>query len=132
MVVCTTHFLEMFSMGVLNDGSSGIRALQMEVQIPENDREDAMPLFRLRAGVAKSSAGLTCAKISGVKQSVLERALEIVQTIKGERRIDPLMEVLRNQLPDHERETVAKFVCTDWNDADEETVQDFREQIESL
>jgi hypothetical protein len=42
------------------------------------------------------------------------------------------MEVLRNQLPDHERETVAKFVCTDWNDADEEAVQDFREQIESL
>jgi DNA mismatch repair protein MSH5 len=132
MVVCTTHFLEMFSMGVLVDGSSGIRALQMEVQIPEKDGEDAMPLFKLQTGVAKSSAGLMCAKISGVKMSVLERAQEIVTNMKGGKRIDPLMEVLRNQLPDHEREAAAKLVATPWGSINEETVQGFREQILSL
>jgi DNA mismatch repair protein MSH5 len=132
LVVCTTHFLELFSMNLLRDSAAGVRALNMEVQIPESDRETAAPLFKLRRGVALSSAGLACAKLSGVKDSVLKRAREIMATTKDGRRIEPLTEVLRNTVTDGEREAVAAFLTTDWENADDETLNDFRERIFSL
>jgi DNA mismatch repair ATPase MutS len=129
LVLCTTHFLELFSMNLMRDSSAGIRALNMEVQIPECDRETAAPLFKLRQGVAQSSAGLACAKLSGVKESVLKRAREIMTATKDGRRIEPITEVLRNAFADGEREAVAALLTTDWKNADDEALSDFRERI---
>jgi DNA mismatch repair ATPase MutS len=119
-------------MNLLRDSSAGVRALNMEVQIPESDRETAAPLFKLRHGVAQSSAGLACAKLSGVKDSVLKRAREIMATTKDGRRIEPLTEVLRNTVTDGEREAVAAFLTTDWENADDEILNEIRERILSL
>mmetsp|Transcript_16892 Transcript_16892/g.36647 ORF Transcript_16892/g.36647 Transcript_16892/m.36647 type:complete len:148 (-) Transcript_16892:3599-4042(-) len=63
-VVCTTHFLEMFSLGLLKDGRGGIKAVQMSIHVPESDEDDAIPLFKLENGVASSSAGLICARMA--------------------------------------------------------------------
>ena len=61
-VVCTTHFLEIFSRNLLVDGQNGIKTLRMAVHVPRDEKEIAEPLFRLEEGVADSSAGIICAK----------------------------------------------------------------------
>jgi DNA mismatch repair protein MSH5 len=89
-VVCTTHFLEIFSLGLLQDGDDGITALRMAVQLPRTQNEDALPLFRLEAGVASSSAGLVCAKAAGMDKSVIIRAAEVLDALKNGRQVEPL------------------------------------------
>ena len=89
-VLCTTHFLEMFSLGLLVDGNDGVRALQMAVHFPDSDDDDAVPLFNLQEGVAKSSAGLVCAKMAGVHGDVLSRAQEILGALKQGNIVKPI------------------------------------------
>lgn len=119
MVVCTTHFLEVFSVGLIADGESGVKALQMAVTLPEDDDDVAMPLFELKHGLSTSSAGLACAKMSGVKDSVITRAYEIVGAIRAGRSIQPLNEILfrEPQLESHCKQSLCEFIDTDWNSA---------------
>lgn len=88
-VVCTTHFLEIFSLGLLKDEVDGIRALQMAVRVPANSSDNAIPLFKLERGVANSSAGLVCAKMAGVKGTVVSRAREILEALKKGQPVKP-------------------------------------------
>ncbi len=80
------------------DGQDGIKALQMAVSVPDNSEQLAAPLFQLESGVATSSAGLACAKLSGVKAAVLDRAKEIVNAMRAGNRVKPLTEILRDDL----------------------------------
>lgn len=96
--MCTTHFLELFSMGLIPEDDSGFRALRMAVHIPKNDKEQAVPLFRLEVGVASSSAGIVCAEMAGVKPAVIDRAREIVHATREKRKVSPLAEILRVQM----------------------------------
>ena len=89
-VICTTHFLEIFSLGLLSDGYDGIKVLQMAVHIPDSDDDDAVPLFNLEEGVAKSSAGLMCAKMAGVHSDVIGRAREILGALKEGHTVKPI------------------------------------------
>ena len=89
-VVCTTHFLEVFSLGLLKDGQDGIKTLQMAVHIPSSDQDNPVPLFKLEEGVANSSAGLVCAKMAGVKRSVVGRANEILGALKDGKAVRPI------------------------------------------
>ena len=130
-VLCTTHFLEMFSMGLVIDGRKGIKALQMAVHIPGHSDDDAVPLFVLEEGVASSSAGLVCAKIAGVKEAVIKRANEIVEAVKERRKVQPLVEILRSHL---DLSTVAKevlheFIITNWKDASKESINLFLNKV---
>jgi DNA mismatch repair protein MSH5 len=130
-VICTTHFLEIFSMGLVVDGEMGVKALRMAVHIPGKSGEDAVPLFVLEEGVASSSAGLVCAKIAGVKDAVIARASEIVQAVKERRKIQPLTEILRGHL---DLSTVAKevlkeFIETNWQDASKESINLFLNKV---
>lgn len=89
-VICTTHFLEIFSLGLLKDGDEGVRVLQMAVHVPDSDdNDDAVPLFKLEHGLAKSSAGLVCAKLAGVHVDVLSRANEILGALKNGNQVKP-------------------------------------------
>lgn len=125
--ICTTHFLEIFSMNLLKDGESGIKAHQMAVQIQDTGSQSAFPLFRLKEGVASSSAGLLCAEMAGLKQSILQRAAEILEATKAQRQVSPLTEILRDNLnlKENQRHAISKFLLTDWSSA---TVDD----VESL
>ena len=118
-IVCTTHFLEVFSMGLLTDGIDGVKAVNMAVQIPnlESMQEIAMPLFKLQDGVASSSAGLVCAEIAGLKPAVVQRAGEIVAAVKERKQVQPLAEILRGNLllSDLAKETLDQFIRTDWS-----------------
>jgi DNA mismatch repair protein MSH5 len=89
-VICTTHFLEIFSLGLLVDGHAGVKVLQMAVHIPDSDDDDAVPLFNLQEGVAKSSAGLVCAKMAGVHSDVIGRAREILGALKEGHSVKPI------------------------------------------
>lgn len=89
-VVCTTHFLEMFSRKLLVDGENGIKALRMAVHVPRTETEVAEPLFRLEQGVADSSAGIVCAKMAGLQPAVVERANEIVCALKEGNQLLPV------------------------------------------
>jgi DNA mismatch repair protein MSH5 len=123
-VFCTTHFLEIFSMGLLRDGDDGIKALRMAVQIPGTSEEIAAPLFKLEEGVASSSAGLVCAKMAGVKDAVIERATEIVHALRERRQVQPLPEILRSHLglSPLAKEALKQFISTDWENSSDNEV----------
>ena len=168
LALVTTHFLELFSLKLLTDGVHGIRAWQMRVQIPghpfKNDNndhndddyddprsgggggntaasnDDAVPLFQLQPGVASSSAGLACAKLAGVKPSVLVRAREIVTQSRagGQAQpnvvvVEPLLEVLRESFPsDAHRDVLRDFLTVQWDTANEDEAEAFRQRILAL
>mmetsp|Transcript_38893 Transcript_38893/g.80757 ORF Transcript_38893/g.80757 Transcript_38893/m.80757 type:complete len:223 (-) Transcript_38893:1824-2492(-) len=123
--ICTTHFLEIFSMNLLTDGESGVKAHQMTVQIPETDAQLPYPLFRLRDGVASSSAGLACAQMAGLKPTILERATEIVQATRDRTQVRPLTEILRDSLhfSEDRKSAIIHFVRTEWEEATSDDVE---------
>jgi len=98
-VICTTHFLEMFSLGLLRSGQDGIKAVQMSIHVPESNEDDAIPLFKLENGVASSSAGLICARMAGLNKQIVDRASEIVLALKGGKHIRPLPESMNANSP---------------------------------
>lgn len=89
-VICTTHFLEIFSLKLLSDGVDNVKVLHMAVHIPDSDDDDAVPLFKLEYGIARSSAGVVCAKMSGVHEDVTARAREILGALKHGNQVKPI------------------------------------------
>ena len=146
-VVCTTHFLEMFSLGLLRDRTDGIRAYRMAVHVPssrsESDhREDgdnrananaAVPLFALEDGVAESSAGLVCARMAGVREDVLSRAGRILDALRGEG--DPVRPVpwdgnSNSALQPAARSVLRHFLGVgSWADADEGEMVELQRRV---
>jgi DNA mismatch repair protein MSH5 len=133
-VICTTHFLEVFSMCLLSDGVDGVKALSMDVQIPETTKDTAAPLFKLKEGVASSSAGLVCAEMAGVKRAVIDRAAEIVAAVKGRRQVQPLAEILRGNLflSESAKDTLDQFVRTDWTKASDNDIDRFLHKVHRM
>jgi len=133
-VLCTTHFLEIFSMGLVQDGVDGIKALRMAVQVPETSDEIAIPLFTLQEGVASSSAGLVCAKMAGVKEAVIERADEIIKAVKDRRKVQPLVEILRGNLDlsTLSKEILDQFMTTDWGQASDIEIDEFLSKVAAM
>jgi DNA mismatch repair protein MSH5 len=133
-VMCTTHFLEILSMGLLVDAENGVNALRMAVQIPRNTNGNALPLFKLEKGVATSSAGLVCARMAGVKQAVIDRAEEIIKAGKNRRQVQPLAEILRDNLnlSIQAKVAISAFVQTDWKTAIDDQVNDLLSMVERM
>ena len=126
-VVCTTHFLEIFSLEFLRDGHDGVAALQMAVQIAKTTEDDnVIPLFRLQRGVAESSAGLVCAETAGVHRNVVSRAKEILAGLKGGRPVHPAVDVVNPPLDVSQstKDALAFFLEVDtWVDPRAEDLQ---------
>ena len=93
--VCTTHFLELFTMNVIKDCRDGIRARRTTIHLPSGEQDGAVSLFKLEDGVASSSAGLVCAKNAGVSHEVTGRAKEIIETVRAGKTIRPLPEAAK-------------------------------------
>jgi DNA mismatch repair protein MSH5 len=89
-VVCTTHFLEIFSLEILGQITSVVKPFRMAMRLPKSTCEEACPLFRLEDGVSASSAGLVCAEKAGLDPSILQRAEEIIAAIKNGLSIKPI------------------------------------------
>lgn len=122
-VVCTTHFLESFSLGFLVDGKDGIKAVRMKIHVPETDEDDAIPLFKLEDGVASSSAGLVCARMAGLKRNVVDRASEIISALKEGTQVRPLAESVNANSPfqPNVRSAIRLFLAVDsWTNASDE------------
>ena len=130
-VICTTHFIETFSMGMLSDGQNGIRALQMAVKIPKRTSDVAVPLFKLDGGVASSSAGLVCARMAGLQQGIVDRASEIIELMREGKQILPLEEIFRSNLPFTESEfaILREFLAQDWEKASDQDIQRLLDSI---
>ncbi|VEU35637.1 unnamed protein product [Pseudo-nitzschia multistriata] len=123
--VCVTHFLEMFTMNVIEDGEEGIQASRMTIHLKEGEEDGASPLFKLEKGVASSSAGLVCAKNAGVSHAVIDRAKEIIQTMRARKFIRPLPEATKQilKLVGVEREMLAHFLSVDsWENASDDSI----------
>ena len=133
-VICTTHFIETFSMGMLIDGQDGIKALKMAVKIPDHQSDLALPLFKLENGVADSSAGLVCARMAGLRQGIVDRAGEIIQLTRAGQPIRPLDEIFRSDLPfsKEEVELLRLFIQKDWSNASDEEIQELLDSIHRL
>lgn len=126
-VVCTTHLLEVFSLGLLQDGLDGVKANQMAVLVPENGATRlATPLFKLQAGVASSSAGLVCAERAGLQRSVIDRAEEIIHAMKEGGQILPNSKALQHNpsLTQADKDAIRFFLSRkSWRDAREEDIR---------
>ena len=135
-VVCTTHFLEIFSLGLLKDGVDGIKTLRMAVHVPSSDEDNPVPLFRLEEGVANSSAGLVCARMGGVKRSVVNRASEILGALKDGTPVQPMADITNDDDRDESilepaaKSALRAFLGTDsWSTASNEEVAALQELI---
>ena len=134
-VVCTTHFLEMFSLGLIKDGESGIKAVRMSVHIPESDEDDAVPLFKLEDGVASSSAGIVCAKMAGLNKKVLDRCKEITECLRDGKKIRPLPHSANANSPFQAsvKSAIRLFLAVDsWIDASDEDLDLLKELISRM
>jgi DNA mismatch repair protein MSH5 len=130
--ICTTHFLELFSMNVIQDQTNGIKARRMAIHLPKDEEDGASPLFKLEDGVASSSAGLICAKKAGVNHEVISRAKEIIQTMREWRQIQPMAKSMP-QLPElSSGETDMlhfNFSVNSWERASEEQLRTLIQKI---
>ena len=120
--MCTTHFLELFSMKIVQDKKSGFKARRMAIHVPHDDEDDAAPLFKLEDGVASSSAGLICAKRAGLNHKIVDRAKEIIKTIRDRHPILPLNEAMPEalDLSTEEKDMLELFFTVDsWENASE-------------
>ncbi len=131
-VICTTHFLEIFSLGLLADGHEGIKVQQMAVHIPDSDDDNAVPLFRLQDGIAKSSAGLVCAKMAGVHSDVIERAREILGALKDNHAVKPIPAKLNSNsaFQPAAKATLRHFLGVgSWNEATDDDLNSLQQKI---
>mmetsp|Transcript_8433 Transcript_8433/g.15261 ORF Transcript_8433/g.15261 Transcript_8433/m.15261 type:complete len:351 (-) Transcript_8433:646-1698(-) len=132
-VVCTTHFLEMFSLGLMKDGEGGIQAHRMAVHLPDSDEEDAAtPLFKLESGIASSSAGLVCARAAGVNKRVVNRAKDIIEALREGTQV-PAISVSKAVLTTSSKEAVRSLVkINSWNNASESEIRGMLQKISRL
>lgn len=131
-VICTTHFLEIFSLGLLKDGEDGIQVLQMAVHVPDSNDDDAIPLFKLERGLAKSSAGLVCAKIALVHEDVLSRANEILGALKNGNQVKPIPSTLNSNsvFQPAAKAALRQFLSIDsWKDEPMSSISSLQEKI---
>jgi DNA mismatch repair protein MSH5 len=126
-VICTTHFIEMFTMGLLRDGEDGLKAMQMTVHFPECSTDSIEPLFALEEGIATSSAGLACAQKAGVKKVILERASEIINSLKERRKIQPMVEIAHSNthFPISANPLLRNFFDTNWTTSSDLEIENF-------
>jgi DNA mismatch repair protein MSH5 len=131
-VVCTTHFLEMFSLGLLKSGQGGFKAVQMSIHVPESNEDDAVPLFKLEDGVASSSAGLICARMAGLNKNVVDRASEIIVALKEGKQVKPLPESMNANSPfqPNVKSAIRLFLAVDsWATASDEDLELLQELV---
>ena len=130
-VVCTTHFLELFSLSLLTDGRGGVTTFKMGVHLPENSDDSAVPLFKLSRGVANSSDGLLCGKMAGLDHVVLARAEEVLAAIKGGKSIRGVRPTELSRLDELEREMLRRFLQKgpNWKFASDKELNELKECI---
>ena len=133
-VVCTTHFLEIFSLGLLNDNMDGVKFLRMTVHIPvsDDDNDEAIPLFKLENGIAESSAGLVCAKMAGVDGKIIRRAKEILTAVKTGCPVQPISSQnnLNSSCQKNMKLALRHFLSVDnWEDANLEDLVAFQKKV---
>ena len=133
--VVTTHFLELFSLGILKDGQDGVKAVQMSIHVPQTDEDDAVPLFKLEDGVAQSSAGLVCARMAGLNRKVVDRASDIISALKGGEQVKPLPESMNANSPfqPNVRSAIRLFLAVDsWANASDEDLALLQTIVDSM
>lgn len=133
-VVCTTHFLEVFSTERIEDGKEGIKALRMSVKMPNDGKDTALPLFKLEDGIASSSAGILCAKMAGVNRKVVDRANEIVSATKNKKQVLPKVGILRgdSEFVEYQIEVLRGLAGVEWNSASDRCIDRFHYEVEKL
>lgn len=134
-VVCTTHFLELFSLGIMKDSVDGVKAVQMSIHVPQSDEDDAVPLFKLEDGVASSSAGLVCARMAGLNKKVIDRAAELVAAQKEGKQVKPLPESMNTNSPfqPNVRSAIRLFLAVDsWVDATDEDLNLLQDLVDRM
>jgi DNA mismatch repair ATPase MutS len=97
-VLFILHFTEIFDPQIIDLKKwANVQVFKMEVyeakdtqceirnsedkNLPFADGEYTVPLFKLHLGISKSSGALNCARVAGVKQSVLDRAVQILNCL---------------------------------------------------
>merc|ERR1712238_50151 len=130
--ICTTHFLEIFSLKLLDDNIKNILVSQMVVHFPDSEDDNAVPLSKLEDGVANSSAGIHCAKLAGVDTAIIDRANKIISTLKSG---VPIRPVLLNSTSELSLSKSSKSLISfflelgSWSNSSKKEIQQLQEKI---
>lgn len=133
--ICTTHFLEIFSLGLLRNGVGGIEAHRMAVHLPDSNEEDAAtPLFKLENGVASSSAGLVCARAAGVNKRVVNRAKDIIGALREGGQVPRARKISRAaSMSTPSKEVTGSFIGVDsWKNVSENEIRALLQNISRM
>ena len=126
-VLFVVHFTEVLHKDIIDCTlhKDAIQSFQMEMlkdrdlQIDDDFNElEATPMFKLGLGIAPSSEGLLCAKAAGMKDSILQRALNIKESMTNKIRIRPIQ---NKGIDSSNLELVSTFLqTTNWNSSNDE------------
>lgn len=79
------------------------------------------PLYKLKLGLSTGSHGISCARSAGINKTVLERALELKDSMRSNQRISALHSVkLKGLRENSARATIKKLLLTEWRKASSE------------
>jgi DNA mismatch repair protein MSH5 len=107
----------------------------MSIHLPDDNEDNAVPLFKLEYGVASSSAGLVCAKNAGIERKVLVRAKEIIQALKSKTYIEPTIEAMARApyLTDEEKEVLTLFSSVEsWEAATDSQLRSLIQKVSKV
>jgi len=114
-LLAVLHFQEILHKDVVDlDRLSCVTTFKMEVhndsEVEGDDIMKAIPLYKLRVGLATSSAGLTCAEQAGVPVAVTRRAKEIVDCVTNGTFVSPLRQKCRSSLEKTSKSILSHFL----------------------
>lgn len=131
--LCALHFTEILEDGLLSDRTTDKLVMfhmgcMQEEKCDDNliNDEKTIPLYKLRLGLSSSSEGIPCAKASGLLDIVVRRAMQVKESIRDKKAIEPTMKIRNNN--DQENNNLIEvltlfFQCKNWNNTSESEIE---------
>ena len=113
------HFTEVLNPEILSQTHrNSIEVFNMAWHTDSDDNIDneALPLYKLRLGLASSSQGIPCAKSAGVPEEIIDRAYKVKAAIEQGASICAIESVSRSCLNSSSHRLAMKLLLeVDWN-----------------
>ena len=103
-------------------------AAESDARGGEVDESEYLPLFKLGLGVSSNSGGIHCAKLAGMHQRIISRALEVKLAVSERREVQPISMVtdLQPSLTPLRVQGLKNLITkTNWADSTDLDLHDF-------
>lgn len=144
-VLACTHFHELFNTDVLDEAFPGVNYYMTQVLLNQahiSSSRDTLCknvgitfLYRIKEGISRQSFGVYCAKICGIKESIVKRAEELTSIRNdGYDVIDYCRRLSKDELTifQNNQEIIKKFLCWDLDLDYTLTEKELRQKLASI